>query len=180
MTLFPLLGGLSDVELQAAELDGECYRLGDGFLPIGMAPTVESRAAAAIGARPTRLVAALGTAAWVWGAADRFPARGEYLVALDARWRPPATEHAHIVESVLRPGDVVRFGGATVTSPLRTAIDLARFRAEFGSVERTAVHALAHVGGFDLADALAAMDRGRNLSGKRTAAARLRAALSPS
>ena len=180
MTPYPVLGGLSEVELQAAVLDGECYRLGDAYLPIGVQPTIEARAAAAIGIRSPRLVAALATAAWVWGVLPAPPAPGEYLVDIRARWRPPAPDRLHVTESVLRPGDVVRFGDAAVTSPLRTAVDLARFRSEFAAAEAALVRQLAELGGFGLAEAVDAMERGRNLHGKREAARRLRSALSPS
>ncbi len=180
MALFPLLPELTHVELQAAALDGECYRLGEGFVPIGVPPTAATRAAAVVGGRSPRLVVALGSAAWVWGADARPPAVPEFLVDLRARWRPPLGERIHVVESVLREGDAVRLGGAAVTSPVRTAVDLARFRVEFGAEERELVRRLAALGGFGASEALATMDRGRNLSGKRAAASRLTAALSPS
>jgi hypothetical protein len=59
-------------------------------------------------------------------------------------------------------------------------IDLARFRTDFGVADTDAVRRLAEVGGFGFEAAVHAMDRGRNLSGKRAAAERLRAALNPS
>lgn len=179
MTPFPLLE-LPHVELQAICLDGECYRLGEGFLPIAVAPSTAARAAAALGTRSPRLIAARATAAWVWRAAERYPTTAQYLVDLAARWRPAPGDRLDVIESVIRPGDIVRFGSVAVTAPLRTAIDLARFGPRFGSTERDTVRRLARLGGFELGDALTAMDRGRNLSGKREAARRLRRALSPS
>ncbi len=180
MTPFPVLEDLPETELQAALLDGECYRLADAYVPIGVASSPAVRAAAVVGTRSTRLVVALGTAAWVWGAAAAPPQRAEFLVDLAARWRPRAIDRVQVSESVLRPGDVVRLGIVGVTSPLRTAIDLARFRGRFGDAEEHAVRELARRGPFDLGDAIAAMERGRNLAGKLEARRRLRAALSPS
>lgn len=179
MTPFPLLE-LPQVELQAMCLDGECYRLGEGFLPIAVAPSTAARASAALGTRSPRLIAARATAAWVWRAAEHYPITAQYLVDLEARWRPAPGARLDVIESVIRPGDVVRFGAAAVTTPLRTAIDLVRFGARFGATESDTVRRLALLGGFGLADALGAMDRGRNLSGKREATRRLRHALSPS
>ena len=92
MTPYPVLDQLPDVELQAVRLDGEAYRLGESYLPIGVAPMPATRAAAALGGRTTRLIAGLGTAAWIWGATPQPPVRGEFLVDLTARWRPPFAE----------------------------------------------------------------------------------------
>jgi hypothetical protein len=175
--LFPLLTELPDVELQAAGLDGECYRLGEGFLPIGIGPSHAARAAAAIGDRSPRLVAALDTAAWVWRARTGYPATREYLVDLGARWRPSPTDRIVVVESVIRAGEVVRFGEAAVTSPLRTTIDLARFRTRFDAGERATLRRLSEVGGFGLAEALSALEGAHKLPGKRRAGIRLQEAL---
>jgi hypothetical protein len=108
---------------------------------------------------------------------SRPPWRGEYVVDLSARWRPAPADGLDVVESVIRPGDVAELAGVLATTPLRTAIDLARFRPEFTRADAEAVAALAFLGAFTLRDALAAMDRGRNLSGKQAAARRLAAAL---
>jgi hypothetical protein len=180
VTPFPLLDELPDVELQAMRLDGETYRLRDVHLPIGIPPIPATRAAAALATRSPRLIAALGTAAWIWGAAARPPVRDEFLVDLSARWRPPLGDGVEVIESVVRGGDVTRLGHASVTSPIRTAVDLARFREEFTEADAVAVRALATIGGFDADLAVTRMDRARNLAGKRAAAGRLRAALSPS
>lgn len=161
-------------------LDGECYRLGDSHLPIGLYPDVATRCAAALGSRSPRLTAALGTAAWVWGVGTSPPLRAEFLVALDARWRPPAGSGIRIIESVIHADDVVRLGRASVTTRLRTVIDLARFRRDFSEGDADVIRRLAHAGGFGLAETLDAMNRTRNLAGKRRASERLRTAFSPS
>lgn len=180
MTPFPLIDDLPAVELQALCLDGEVYRLGAAHVPIAVASGPATRAAAALGAHSPRLIAALGTAAWVWGAAPHPPACGEYLVDLAARWRPPFGGGMVVIESQLREGDVQRFGHAAVTGPLRTALDLARFRTDFDERDAAAVRRLAERGRFDAERAVRELNRGRNLAGKRVAARRLRDALSPS
>ena len=43
---FPLIDDLPEVELQAVRLDGEAYRLGEGYVPIGVAPVPATRAVA--------------------------------------------------------------------------------------------------------------------------------------
>lgn len=180
MSPFPLLDELPDAEQQAMRLDGECYRLGEVHLPIGVVPDSSARCIAALGAHSPRLIAALGTAAWIWGAADGPPARGEFLVDLEARWRPPFSSRLRIIESVVHPSDVTRFGHAAVTTPLRTVLDLARFTEAFGEAETDAARRLARIAGFGVAEALAAMERTRNLAGKHRAAQRLRAVFSRS
>lgn len=180
MTLFPVIDDLDPIELQAARLDGECYLLADRSVPIGIRPSPAVRATAAVGGRADRLVAALATAAWVWGAMTAPPGRLEFAVDREERWRPQPGDRVAVMETVLRPGDVVRFGRAGVTSPLRTAVDLARFRDVFGPVERDIVRTLAVRGGFTAADAEQAMARGRNLAGKLRATERIRDALSRS
>jgi hypothetical protein len=177
---FPLLDELPEVELQAMALDGESYRLADAYLPIGIRAAPPARAAAALGDGSPRLIAGLSTAAWIWGARDRPSGRREFLVDLTARWRPPLPHDIHIVESIVREGDAVRLGRARVTTPLRTVVDLARFRREFDATDAELIRRLARIGGFDAEHAVAAMDRGRNLAGKREAARRIRLALSRS
>ncbi|TPX00758.1 hypothetical protein FJ656_31140, partial [Schumannella luteola] len=169
MTSFPAISGLPEVELQAMRLDGESYRLGLIEIPIGIRTTPHARAAAVLSGRSPRLVAALETAAWIWGAAAR-PPRDAFLVGLAARWRPVAGAGIDVIESVIRPGDVVPLGPHAVTSPLRTALDLVRFRAGSPALDPPLLRALASRGGFTADDAVRALDRGRNLSGKRAAA----------
>ena len=76
-------------------------------------------------------------------------------------------------EVVIDDGDVVTLGGFPVTSPLRTAVDLARFSPVFGEVERSIVRFLAASDGFGLPDCRATLDRRRNLPAKRLAFDRL-------
>ena len=175
--MFPVVD-LPDAERQAMRLDGELYRLAEGYVSVAVPDVPAARAAAVLAHRPARLIAARGTAAWIWGAVPTVPLRGEFIVDLEARWRPRPSEGIDVVESVIHPGDLIVFGGVAVTGPLRTAIDLARFRTVFTLVDADAVRALAAIDGFGLDDALATMNRGRNLAGKQLACARLTATLS--
>jgi hypothetical protein len=174
--MFPVID-LPEPERQAMLLDGELYRLGDAYVSVAVPDVPASRAIGSLAHRPRRLIAARSTAAWIWGAQPTAPSRGEYLVDLAARWRPSPSDGLDVVESVIRADDVVLLGGVLVTTPLRTAIDLARFRTEFGTVEAGAVRMLADIGRFSLDDAVKAMNRGRNLAGKQLAADRFTKAL---
>jgi hypothetical protein len=157
----------------AARLDGELFAFADGHCAIDELERPELRLNAVIGARPRRLIAELDTAAWVWGARLSMPVRLEFCVDLNARARPPATPLTTVREVVLTPGDVTALGPYRVTTPLRTAVDIARVREVFGPEDGEAVRRLAVLGGFDLGACRAFMDRGRNLPAKRRALERL-------
>lgn len=174
--MFPVID-LPDPERQAMRLDGDLYRLADGYVSIAVPDVPAARATAALAHRPRRLIAARATAAWIWGASSTAPPRGEYIVDLSARWRPVPADAIDVVESVIHPGDVIELAGVSVTTPLRTAIDLARFRQDFTPGDAATVGALAILGGFTFDDAVATMDRGRNLAGKQLASERLARAM---
>ena len=161
-------------ERMAARLDGELFAFGDGHCAVDELETPALRLAAVLGARPLRLIAELGTAAWVWGAVDTAPTHLEFCVDLRARARPPATRLATVREVVLVPNDVAAIGPFRATTPLRTAVDLARIRDEFDSDQQQIVRRLAGIGEFGLDACQASMDRGRNLPAKRRALVRLR------
>lgn len=132
MRLSPVLADadLSPAELQAARLDGEVYDLVGAYCLIGELESPAHRARAALGGRSRRLIAELGTAAWIWGAAPE-PSRLELAVTPDARARLAPAQHITVRELVFEPGDVVAVDGFAVTSPLRTILDLARFTDPF-------------------------------------------------
>jgi hypothetical protein len=161
----------------AARLDGELFALGEAYCPIDVIETPALRLAAILAGRSARLIAELATAAWIWGAVDLAPTRLELCVNLRARARPQATPHANVREVVLGDGDTTAWGDYRVTTPLRTAADLARSREPFTTADRDAVRGLARIGRFQLADCLAHMNTRRNLPDKRRAAERLRECL---
>jgi hypothetical protein len=166
-------------ERMAAALDAELFPLGDAHCPIDEVETPALRLAAVLAGRPARLIAELGTAAWVWGAAPCAPRLLELCVDLRARARPAPAPHASVREVVLTADEWQVLGARRVTTPLRTAIDLARARESFGAADQDAVRALARIGGFTLVDCVTAMDLRRNLPARRRAVQRLSEALVP-
>lgn len=165
-------------ERMAARLDGEAFSLGDAHFPVDEIETPALRVAGVLAGWPPRFIAELGTAAWVWGATVIPPTRLEVCVDLRARARPQAVPFAAIREVVLRAEETRMLGGRRVTTPLRTATDLARARDAFGEADDQVVRALAAIGGFGFDDCVASMNARRNLPAKRRATERLRAALS--
>ena len=179
----PLPAVLTTLDLPAPELggmrlDGEVYRLADGWCGIDVLETPAHRALAVRGLRSERLIAELGTAAWVWGVTPTLPRLVEFCVDLGARARLRISPLVRVRELVLDPGDRVDLagaeGGAAVTSRVRTAVDLARFREHLDETDARSIVELARDGGFGLAECRELMDRRRNLPEKRRALARLR------
>jgi hypothetical protein len=160
-------------ELCGMRLDGEVYALAEGWCPIDEIEGPAHRAHAVRGDRSERLIAELGTAAWVWGATPTLPGLTEFCVDLGARARLRLSPRVRVRELVLDPGDRVDLGGGAVTSRVRTAVDLARFRDELTATDAASIVELAHQGGFGLAECCEFIDRRRNLPEKRRAVARL-------
>lgn len=160
-------------ERMAARLDGELYACGDGHCAIDEVEGPALRLNAVLGARPVRLIAELDSAAWVWGARETIPSRREFCVDVLARARPAAAPLTTVREVVLVPDDVATLGRYRVTTPLRTAVDLARVREHFAEPDRECLRRLATLGRFSFADCQSFMERGRNLPAKRRALQRL-------
>jgi hypothetical protein len=164
-------------ELGGMRLDGEVYRLAEGWCSIDVLETPAHRARAVRGSRSERLIAELGTAAWVWGATPVLPRLVEFCVDLGARARLHISPLVRVRELVLDAGDRVELGGsnspAAVTSRVRTAVDLARFREHLDDVDVNSIVELAREGGFGLDECRELMDRRRNLPEKRRALTRL-------
>jgi hypothetical protein len=172
---------LDDTELplaerMAARLDGELFALRDVHCPVDEIERPALRLGAALAGMSPRLIAELATAAWVWGAASE-PSRLELCVDLRARTRPLSVPGSTVREVVTVASELASFGEHRVTTPLRTALDLARSRAVFGEADRASVSQLAAIGHFTLGDCLAHMDTRRNLPAKHLAASRLREVL---
>ena len=160
-------------ELGGMRLDGEVYPLAEGWCLIGELEGPAHRARAVRGERSERLIAELGTAAWVWGVTPTLPRVVEFCVDLGARARLRISPIVRVRELVLDPGDRVDLTGGAVTSRLRTAVDLARFREELSDEEAACIVELARQGDFGIAECRDLMDRRRNLPEKRRALARL-------
>lgn len=160
-------------ELGGMRLDGEVYPLAEAWCSIDELETPAHRAQAVRGTRSDRLIAELGTAAWVWGVTPVLPALIEFCVDLGARARLRVSPMIRVRELVLDQGDRVDLVGGAVTSRVRTAVDLARFRDVLSEADANSIVELARDGGFRLADCRELMDRRRNLPEKRRALARL-------
>ena len=100
--------------------------LGDAHCPIDEIETPALRLAAVLAGRPERFIAELGTAAWVWGA-TRGAAGEARTVRRPARAGAPARRHGTraCARSCCARSEVRELGGRRVTTPLRTAVDLA-------------------------------------------------------
>ncbi|ACL40000.1 hypothetical protein Achl_2026 [Pseudarthrobacter chlorophenolicus A6] len=117
-------------ELQSLAADGILARFHQhGYTLPGVAASAQLRARAAAGSVPPqvrqRVVAGRMTAAWIYGCADE-PDRLALLV--DAKRRVSSlrnTRGCTLHEVRLGPFDVVSMGGLMVSSPLRTALDIA-------------------------------------------------------
>lgn len=167
-----LLAHLSPAELSALRLDGDIYALGCAHAHVDAIETPAQRARAALPLPPGRAIAALGTAAWIWGALDRPPAVPEACRPIAARISRDPARGMQLSELVLEPDDVVALGPALVTSPLRTVADLARLRPELATAERRAIHGLAADHGIQLSQVAELLDRRGHLLHKRRALSR--------
>jgi hypothetical protein len=171
--LSPVLSAddLPAAELQAMRLDGQVFPFAGAWCPVDAPDTPELRTRAIMSGRSPRLAAELRTAAWIWGAIDAPPSPVQLCADVRARARVRPGADAAVREVVLPADDVVRFGDAAVTAPLRTAVDLARVGAA-----AALVRSLAEVGGFDLDAALRSL-AARVLPGRRAASRVLTEAL---
>ncbi|MCZ9884993.1 type IV toxin-antitoxin system AbiEi family antitoxin [Arthrobacter sp. B2a2-09] len=117
-------------ELQSMAADGVLTPLYEkSFTPPGLVVTPRLRARAAALVIPDRIrrkvIAGRMTAAWIYGCADA-PERLSLLVDAKHRISSLRSARACILHEVrLGQLDVVSIGGLLVTSPLRTAVDVA-------------------------------------------------------
>jgi hypothetical protein len=173
----PLLidsGLFAEAEVSALCLDGDCFALGNAACPVDSPPDAAARAAA-IADEAVRygLVAALRTAAWVHGVLARPPRPSVLWVDLStgSRTRAPAVAPSEVR---LARGDVQRIGALRVTTPLRTAADLARLEPDFPADLGDAVLALLEQASRSPAWLAAALAAGPAVPHKRRAVDRLR------
>ncbi|MEG9247962.1 hypothetical protein V6S67_07680 [Arthrobacter sp. Soc17.1.1.1] len=174
----------TSAELQAMRLDGLVHLvIGDSYLRSDFRedPATRSRSAVRSVPAPMRARVALGrsTAAWIYGCA---PPPALISLVTDHRRRttalPPFTP-AVMHQVALGPFDVNLIGGVSVTTPLRTALDIA-----VHGEERDAVPILRAISGTAALDCPlrlveAALVNAPRVPGKARALARLRAARRP-
>ena len=171
--LSPVLSALDlpPAELRAAELDGELFAIDGCWSPIDEPDRTSQRALALAVQLPDRVILERRSAAWVWGLLAAPPRPHELCTAIGARVRTgdgwPAAR-----EVVIDDDETATISGIRVTTPLRTVVDLARFGTAF---DDELARRLLAFGRVTVADCCDAMDRRRNLPGKRLAIERLTA-----
>jgi hypothetical protein len=165
-------------ELRALVLDGEAYRVDDCVAPVDEIDGPAQRAAALAAELPPRLIAEQHSAAWIWGAQPHPPGRHEVCADITARTRPAVGAVLSVREVVLLHEDTSLLAGLLVTTPMRTAIDLARFVPTWDDSEAEVVRALLSLAGVGVVDCARVMNRKRNLPNKRIALERLAASQS--
>jgi hypothetical protein len=168
---------LPRAELGALVLDGEAYRLGDCVAAIDQVPGPATRAAALALELPPRLIAEQHSAAWVWGVVPAPPSRHEVCADISARTRPALDTRLSVREVVILHEDIVVLGGTSITAPMRTAIDLARFVVEWSAEESRIASELMLLARCSVLDCARVMNRKRNLPNKKIALERLAACL---
>ncbi|WP_105036675.1 type IV toxin-antitoxin system AbiEi family antitoxin [Cryobacterium aureum] len=120
------LNDLPLAELYAARLDGQVFQIADSWCVIDEIDGCDTRAMAASQLVPPRAIAEQLTAAWIYGVAPE-PRRHQFCVLIGARATALWSARVQVREIVRTPDDVHTISGVRVTTPLRTAVDLARY-----------------------------------------------------
>lgn len=158
-------------ELACARLDGELFVMAGAWCPVDAPDGPETRAGALSRTAPPRAVAERQTAAWIYGLAPE-PAEHQFCVDAGARTGNRPGSGAHLREVRLGTDDTLRLGRLLVTTPLRTAVDLARWGSSPGRRAQTdLIAALLARAGVDSGAPVPAGPRG--ISFGRIAAAQL-------
>jgi hypothetical protein len=168
---------LPEPELITAVLDGELQRLGGAYCPVDTVIDEFHRACCVAAQSPAYTIAEQHTAAWIYGIELELQQPLQLCVDASRKVHPISTRMLAFREVVISPRDVRVFGNRAVTAPLRTAVDLARFSAQFAARDEEIVRQLAQYGRFDLEACHSAIYGRRNLPGKRLALHRLERAL---
>ncbi|MBG6214897.1 MAG: hypothetical protein LH475_03200 [Cryobacterium sp.] len=113
-------------ELYSARLDGQVFQVADSWCVIDEIDGCDTRAIAASQLVPPRAIAEQLTAAWIYGLAPE-PQLHQFCVLIGARTTAMWSPRVQVREIVRSPDDVRTISGARVTTPLRTAVDLARY-----------------------------------------------------
>lgn len=134
---------LPDAVERAELLIGSVVRSGPGVRPIGWPDSPRIRAHIA-GNRPPapRLILALGTAAWVWGASWEPNQVVEWSTLESRRLTMVDYSGCRVHEFNIRRDEVEEFDGIFVTSPLRTLWDMLLHSDPFNEPEQAQCAAL--------------------------------------
>jgi hypothetical protein len=168
---------LPEVELQAAALDGEVCRVADSWASIADPDDAWRRAEALADRLGTVVVAARGTAAWIWGARAAAPRRLEAVVPSWARHRDDRHDVA-VGEVLIDDDEITQVGRVRVTTPTRTVLDLLRADDWTADAERL-VRTLLVEHHVDPRRVAGLVRRHGRLPGRRRAATRLRTLVDP-
>lgn len=173
----PLHERLAPAELQAALLDGELARLGWGYISIDEPEGPRDRARSlgtVLG--DVRAIVCDRSAAWVWGWILA-PSALSTCVSIDARVASPVRRRLQAREAVLDRDELVWLDDVRVTTPVRTAIDLARHDDD-DEHTTAAIEAAVHSGMVTAAELHAALGRRPGIAYMRRAQRRVEQAIS--
>jgi hypothetical protein len=112
-------------ELCSARIDGELFAIGDVWCPIDQPDGARERAQAAASMVPAKAISERFTAAWIFGGAPE-PRRHQFCVDTSARAHVAFSTRYQLREVTGITAETIDFGGASVTTPRRTVVDLAR------------------------------------------------------
>lgn len=119
---------LSRPELMAARLDGHLVEIGEAFMPADAVETRELRAGSLAGLTGSQLALTHESAAWVHGALAEPPARHSVQRCVDTRLHHVLDIRLRYRDLRLPDGDALVVAGVTVSTPVRTLVDLVRDR----------------------------------------------------
>ncbi|WP_349903064.1 hypothetical protein [Parafrigoribacterium humi] len=160
-------------ELCAARLDGELRGIDGYFSPVDEPDDLRHRAAVLAAMAPPRLIAEQYSAAWVWGARLWPPDRQQFCAAAGARISMSAAAPHRLREVVIGDTEYVTVEGLRLTTPLRTAVDIARSGTASETSDRDVLARLMVLGTFGPEDCRSAMNSRRNLPRRNQAMVRL-------
>jgi hypothetical protein len=163
-------------ELYACVRDGEMFAVDSAFVTCDLPVTPVTRLHVVCGDLDPRFVVAGLSAAWVHQVIHDAPARHCVALRDGLRLRLDPESHYDLTQMSFAPDDVWELGGRFVTTPLRTAIDFARFDADHYDLNRVLAELLS-LARADMSAIRAVIERGRHLPFKQRAYKRLEAAL---
>ncbi|MFO7691324.1 MAG: hypothetical protein R6W83_12370 [Cryobacterium sp.] len=123
------LADLSIAELCSARLDGEVFAVGDCWCPIDEIDGAENRARALGRLASPRLIIERRSAAWLYGDGPEPPVH-DFCLNAHTRSRLSSSARVRIRQGHCSAEHTQLVAGLSVTLPLRTAVDLARFSDE--------------------------------------------------
>ncbi|KQR64466.1 hypothetical protein [Frigoribacterium sp. Leaf172] len=168
---------LSETELRVAALDGEVYPIGDCWAEIATPDDPVLRASSVAGLFGRHVIAARDSAAWILMAPGGPPWRHFGIVPPAARHRGPDGRVA-ISEMTIDGDEIVDLAGVQVTTPARTALDIAR-ASGWSVTDRRRVDELCRSYSVAWAQIHRLVERRSRLPHRRRAEVRLRALLDP-